>query len=236
MEQLANVTLGILCGGRSQRFGTDKGLFRPDGSPSLIVSAIERLAAGFSETVVIVHDEAQRELYESELAEHLPLDALGHVRIVADRDYYQDPVRAALTGIAAGLQAIDTPYLLATAVDQTRMEHPDLAILCSNITALLSLPHHPAVAYLDPYHGSIMPLPALWPRRGLPKVQALIREGIYELRATLESMSVIQFDPGRAFDRIKSNANRKMDVTVASNSDTSALDQLREVLWPISRT
>jgi molybdopterin-guanine dinucleotide biosynthesis protein A len=235
MEQLANVTLGILCGGRSQRFGSDKGLYRPDTASSLVVSAIERLAPGFSETIVIVHDEAQRELYEAELAEHLPIDALGHVRVVADRDYYQDPVRAALTGIAVGLQAIDTPYLLATAVDQIRIEHTDVAILCSNITALLSLPHHPAVAYLDPYQGGIMPLPSLWPRRGLPKVQALIREGIYELRATLENMSVIQFDPGRAFERIKSNANRKADLTPASTS-RSAMDELREALWPISRT
>lgn len=94
-----DVTLAVLAGGRSERFGSDKALARLRGT-ALLVRVAGGLGRAFGETIVVA-DSADR------------YRGLPGVRVVADRM----PGRGPLGGIHAALEEASRDRVIVTAVD-----------------------------------------------------------------------------------------------------------------------
>jgi len=122
------LTVAILAGGTSGRFGSEKALAKFRDCP-LVIHMIEVAKHLSSETLVVVSSEIQRE-------------AIGAVitgeKIVVDPE---DSVRCALTGAVTAFEYTDTEYVMLLPVD----------------TPLASIPLLRSVADLGPGYGAVVP-------------------------------------------------------------------------------
>lgn len=229
MPNLNQVSLAILCGGRSQRFGTDKGLYAATDHEPLVVRAINSLGVNFSEINVIVRDDDQKQIYRRTLSEHVCFNGKEGVQVLADEDEQDQPPRAAISGIVTALKVSRAPYALTVAVDQFRIRAQDLDILCTSLETFSRLRSKPAVAYTNKLQGDVLPLPSLWPKDSLSRIEQCMERNILSIKAIMNHIPVIQFDPGRNYPFLIANANFQTDLNI-----TSSATKRKEKPWPIS--
>ena len=229
MPKSNQVSLAILCGGQSQRFGTDKGLYAAADHEPLVVRAINSLSGNFSEINVIVRDNNQKRNYQRTLSKHGCFNGKESVQVLADEDEQEKPARAAISGIVTALKVSRAPYALTVAVDQFRIRAQDLDILCTSLETFSRLRSKPAVAYTNKLQGDVLPLPSLWPKDSLSNIEQCMGRNILGIKAIMNHIPVIQFDPGRNYPFLIANANFQKDLNINSSEAKH-----KEKPWPIS--
>ena len=122
------LTVAILAGGVSGRFGSEKALTKFRGRP-LVTHMIEIAKHLSSETLVVVSNEMQKEIIGSVV--------IGE-NIVVDPE---DSVRCALTGAVTAFEYTTTEYVMLLPVD----------------TPLASIPLLRSIADLGPGYGAVVP-------------------------------------------------------------------------------
>ena len=180
------VTVCLLAGGRSRRFGSDKALFPVEG-----VALIERLYAELrkigTEVWISVRDSTQYyELHPPAI--HVP-DTL--------------PGAGPLAGIAACMERMQTEWLLVVACDMPRITEEAVQILVQ-----ARAPDVDAVVAQTP-DGRWHPLFALYHRRIRVEVEAYLASGERSLHGLLRRLRKVQWvvlDPEYLF-----NMNRPTD-------------------------
>lgn len=181
-----NVAAVLLAGGRSERFGSPKGLAELDGRP--MVQWVSQLAAAVAvETILVLEpdaDEAEWRRAVGQPAAMVPGKRPTSLRVVKDPTPYAGPV----AGVRASLEVIDTPFVLLLAVDMPLLR-PDLLL-----GLMERLVGHDAVAYH--LEGWWRPFPALWKRDALEMaVKRADHQGISSLHGLLDLVDARPLGP-----------------------------------------
>ena len=164
-----DLTVVVLAGGRSTRFGSDKALATRKGLTML--DAVVRVARAVSDEILIsVRGPEQRY-------------PMAGVRRVVDAYEACGP----LAGIHAGLAAMKTSWLLAIACDMPLLT-PDILLSLSKGRA----PGHYAVVARTP-DGRRHPLCACYHTAALPTVEAHLESGTLTLRTLLDSLGRVRY-------------------------------------------
>ncbi len=170
----------ILAGGQSRRLGMDKSLLELNGQ-SLLARTVQKLAV-LSDDVVVVTN--RKEDYA-----HLALK----VRFVPD----EQPGAGALMGVYSGLKAARHDWALAVACDMPFLNVPLLRYM---------LPRRASHDVVVPRLGDFLePLHAIYSKRCLPFMEALLAEGRKQIIAFfgdvkvsyVEADEIARFDPLR---------------------------------------
>jgi cyclic pyranopterin phosphate synthase len=201
-------TLALLCGGRSVRLGTDKGLFQPLGDEPLVARAVRLLGDDFAEILVVVRDAAQAAGYERALAAHVPDAARGKVRIVHDSMRLDVQPQAALAGIATALMTAAEAQVVVVPIDQVGVRRLHLRRLITAAPPGSALSYDTAATS----SGDRRPFPSLWPRAASTRVDALIADGALSIKRVLDALGAGTLTE-RDFDaELDVNANTRADL------------------------
>lgn len=192
----AEVTLAILAGGRSSRFGTDKGLWRPLGDESLVVRSLRLLGQNFDEILIIVKDSEQASLYRQELDLNLNDPEIApRIKIISD----QGPTNAALTGIHAALRQSSKSFVAIVPVDQVGIRRRHLEqLVYSQVQASAFTP----IAFTND-----APFPSLWPKSTASHIETLIQSGAFSVQGALRSLNATEITPNGNPNVLETNIN-----------------------------
>ena len=183
MPTPTEVTGLILAGGGSRRFGRDKALAERDGVP-FVASVFGALSAHAASVLVSTGPTPRA----------YPVDA----RIVLD----PVPDGGPLAGLAAGLAACETPWMLAAAIDLPLLTADALRPL------LKAVPEAVDVAVALDADGRRQPTVALWRvATGAPVVAEHLSAGRLALHALLDRLTVREVPVGGL-----RNVNRPSDL------------------------
>ncbi|TMF35196.1 MAG: molybdenum cofactor guanylyltransferase [Chloroflexi bacterium] len=165
---LPGVTGIVLAGGRSSRFGSDK-LRAEISGKSLLEHAVESVAEGATEVIVVCAPDDDRPLPEARIP----------VRRVVDPAAFGGP----LVGLRSGLEAAAEPIVIVVGGDMPSVRPSVLAAL---IRALLAAPDQVNAAVLAS-RGTLVPLPAaLRTGAATDRVRRLVDDGERRLRSVFE--------------------------------------------------
>ena len=165
---LPGVTGIVLAGGRSSRFGSDK-LRAEISGKSLLEHAVESVAKGATEVIVVCAPDDDRPLPEARIP----------VRRVVDPAAFGGP----LVGLRSGLEAAAEPIVIVVGGDMPSVRPSVLAAL---IRALLAAPDQVNAAVLAS-RGTLVPLPAaLRTGAATDRVRRLVDDGERRLRSVFE--------------------------------------------------
>lgn len=188
----------ILCGGRGERMGEDKGLLIVDSKP-LILHVLEEADKVASDIILVLRDKLQMECY-------LPVLELfsGYLRIVFDEEPDQGP----LMGIYTGLQEIRSDKALILPCDSPY-------ISTDFLETMYQVSEDSYQAYVPRWaDGRCEPLHAIYNKNILSKAEKLLSQDVKDVKSLLKVINVkyipIDFldSSGRSF----LNFNRPEDV------------------------
>ena len=191
---LFDVTGGILAGGHSSRFGSNKALFSPDGET--LISQAARLLRPLCRQVLVSASHANAEAYTFlglDIVEDLHSDCgpLGGLEAMLDRCTF--PWLLVLT--------CDMPYVNSVAL-QTMISHAQLSDALDDC-----LPR--AFAWQRESDGSISPFPLLIKRSVLPQLREQMQDEHYGVKAFLRTVDTYYIKTDSA--QLLSNINRPED-------------------------
>lgn len=195
-SHLKESTLAILVGGRSQRLGSEKGLYNPLGDETLIEHKIRTLGTGFKNVLVITRDHEQLALYKTAL-EHRP----NNIEIVSDEDHQSNPPNAALTGVLTALINSQTEHNVIVPVDQ-------LGLKLSHIERLGGA----FQAYCDE-EGNIIPFPLVL-NKSVHKQQlaARVAGGALSIKGLVDSLGLKLMPAESLAKELSTNGNTKEQI------------------------
>lgn len=191
---LFDVTGGILAGGHSSRFGSNKALFSPDGET--LISQAARLLRPLCRQVLVSASHTNAAAYTFlglDIVEDLHSDCgpLGGLEAMLDRCTF--PWLLVLT--------CDMPYVNSVAL-QTMISHAQLSDALDD-----SLPR--AFAWQRESDGSISPFPLLIKRSVLPQLREQMQDEHYGVKAFLRTVDTYYIKTDSA--QLLSNINRPED-------------------------
>ncbi len=171
---MEKITVAILAGGTSKRFGSEKSLAKFHGKP-LVVHMVDIARKLSSEVIIVVSDEIQEDNIKS---------LVPDVRVVIDPP---DEVKCALTGALTAFEYALTSYVLLLPVDAPLSDTELLRML------IRMSPEHGAVVpswptgYIEPLHSVYLAEHAYF--HGLKVVQ----EGHHKMRNLLDKLQRVLF-------------------------------------------
>ncbi|MFQ5831130.1 MAG: molybdenum cofactor guanylyltransferase [Candidatus Thorarchaeota archaeon] len=169
-----DLTVGILAGGESSRFRSEKSLADFRGKP--LVSRMIEIAKQLSDNVLVV--------VSSEEGNKAVKDIIGETMVVVDPD---ESIRCALTGALTAFEHTDTSYTLLLPVD-TPLANVQLLRTLYDLRA-----GHGAVVPSWP-SGYIEPLHAVYlAEHAYSKGMRVSSEGKYRMRNLLDSLSNVMY-------------------------------------------
>lgn len=169
----AEVTAIVLCGGRSTRFGSDKGLAFWRGR-RLVDHVLAGLPAERAGTILALRRDQERDPWP---AASLARDAAG------------DP-EGPLRGVIGGLEACPTEWAWIVACDQPRIQASLLRTLCSAAA--------PTTSILVPvWQGRLQPLTGLYRTTAAPMLKQAREAGRWSLIGALEMVGFQRFPEER---------------------------------------
>lgn len=189
----ATTSLAVLCGGRSRRLGTDKGLYEPLGDEPLFARAVRLLGDDFGEILIVTRDEAQAQVYEDAVARHLSEPERAKVRVVADASTgYCVLPEAAIAGVHTAVATAAFERVVVLPVDQ-------VGVRPLHLRRLVREAADQAAAFEDD-EGGILPFPSLWPKASRERLAALMEAGAFSVRGALAEAACakVQADDWRA--------------------------------------
>lgn len=166
-NRLHSYSLALLCGGRSQRLGSDKGLYKPTGDETLARRAMRLFSPHFHSVHLIVRDEDQAALYREELHP----DTWPNVKIVTDQSSGVYAEQCALSGVYTALRFCDREKLIVLPIDQT-------GVSVSHFLRLVRASEGERSAHFSLEDGPL-PFPAIFSRIQTDAVRAAVEAGQY---------------------------------------------------------
>ena len=192
---LFDVTGGILAGGHSSRFGSNKALFSPDGET--LISRAARLLRPLCRQVLVSASHANAGVYA-----FLDLD------IVEDLHSDCGP----LGGLEAMLSRCTTPWLLVLTCDMPYVNSEALQTMISHARAFdgsESTTRPRALAWQRVSDGSISPFPLLIKRSVLPQLCEQMHQEHFGVKAFLRTVDTYYIKTDSA--QLLRNVNRPED-------------------------
>lgn len=207
-------TLAILCGGKSSRLGTDKGLYSPPGEDSLIVRALRLLGGQASEVLIVCHDPTQQSQYEAELSSCDFTARLPALKIVSDQSAMDLGMpRSALNGIATALGHAKYERVLVVAVDQLGVRKRHLLRL---VQVAGPMAEKSVVTFSDA-SGDPLPFPSIWSISALPSILSRLALGAFSVRSAIRESAhlLLSCEPETVSlrDSLLVNANTLSDMS-----------------------
>ncbi len=200
-----DVTLAVLCGGRSARLGSDKGLYQPLGDEPLVSRAVRLNGPLFKKVLVVVRDHAQAAAYREVLETTLEDFELSTVKVVSDQDVMASAGRvlphATIAGLQTALHFSETDRLVVLPVDQVGVRPVHLGRLLEAR----------ACAYADA-DGQPLPYPSVWPKASLEHLAALVEAGSYGVRSALLALDAKLVPAGEFTEELAFNGNTKEEL------------------------
>ncbi len=191
---LLDVTGGILAGGHSSRFGSNKALFSPDGET--LISRAARLLRPLCRQVLVSASHANAEAYT-----FLGLDIV--------EDLHRDC--GPLGGLEAMLNRCMTPWLLVLTCDMPYVNSEALQTMIgqARLSDALddSLPR--AFAWQRESDGSISPFPLLIKRSVLPQLREQMHHEHFGVKAFLRTVDTYYIKTDS--EELLRNVNRPED-------------------------
>lgn len=202
--------VAILCGGESQRFGTDKGLFCPRAkNESIVGKAIRRFLPVTKHVWIIVKDDKQRQTYQDALARELLWDE-NKISVITDCDALPEYLcqRSALTGIATALSVVPSNSMVAIIpVDQVGIRPLHLSKLLRDAGDVTSSTR-PVCFQLS--SNRIEPFPSIWPQGSKAHILSRIASGENSVIQALLSADAITVPCGSHEIDIRTNVNDRI--------------------------
>lgn len=204
VKKIRNVTVAIIAGGKSQRFGEPKALAK-FGQQTLMDFSLQ-LARRLSRRIFVVSGNNEY---------HLPVG----IKVYSDLL----PERGPLGGIHTALFYSATPYLATLPCDMPLLSVRVYQILHQHLKA-----GRPVVAVSE---KGWEPLVAIWPREALPIVEAYLMSEQLSLRNVLQALEVVEvsmprhltpYDPDIFFNiNTKNDLNKLKHLTEKRNAYAS---------------
>lgn len=203
--QQHDASLAILCGGRSARLGTDKGLYSPLGDEPLVARAVRLFSPYAKEILIVVRDDSQAQMYSEALKQSLAPHERQNLRVVPD--HVAGP-QAALSGIASALAAATYETVVAIPVDQVGVRPLHLGHLL-----LRPAPEDVArpAAFTDA-GGEWMPFPSRWRRAHLGRLDALAEAGSLRVKSALAELHATPIPADEFAEELSFNGNTKEEL------------------------
>lgn len=203
-----NATLAILCGGRSQRLGTDKGLFKPLGDESLFARSVRLLGDDFAAVLLVTRDEAQATLYREAMRRELTEAEQAKVEIVADAaaGYCVLP-EAAIAGVHTALWSSTTELVTVMPVDQIGVRPLHLRKLLGE--AGRSDARAVAFAADD---QEILPFPSVWRKGARERVAARMEASAFSVKGALTEVSAHTIPAATYAQELELNGNTATEL------------------------
>ncbi|NYB52431.1 MAG: molybdenum cofactor guanylyltransferase [Methanobacteriaceae archaeon] len=179
----------ILCGGRSQRMGTDKGLISLDSKPLIIhiMQTLERLA---DEIILVFRDEKQLSLYEKHInhfKKHLKEDGLL-IKMITDQEMDKGP----LMGLFTGLTHVESYGALVLPCDSPFISS-DFVKMIFKCVEDDKTNEYSAIVPQWP-DGSVEPLHAYYHKKCLPLIKNRLKEGFNDVKSLYKVVKVNYVD------------------------------------------
>lgn len=195
-------TLAILCGGRSTRLGTDKGLYQPLGDEPLFARAVRLLGDAYAEILLVTRDEAQTKLYQDAVSRELTDLERSKVRVVADSTTgYCVLPEAAIAGVHSAVVLAEHARVVVIPVDQIGVRSLHLRSL-----GKAAVTDHLAYAFSGS-DGEALPFPSLWRREASPRLAALLEAGSFSVRGALSDLGALKVDARDWHEELDLNGN-----------------------------
>jgi len=199
----------ILCGGRSQRMGQDKGLMTLDGDPLIIRSLkiVEKLS---DEIILVLRDKKQLELYQKCVNDFKSKidNPNPNIKLVMDIEIDQGPLLGLYTGLSqiksegALVLPCDSPFISPYFVNKM------FELKEANKTCVL-VPMWP--------DGSTEPLHSYYCKGSIPVIQKQLENGYRHVKSLLDKTDVAFIDVGMLDPEKRSfiNLNRPEDISTS---------------------
>lgn len=201
------VSLAILCGGRSSRLGTDKGLYKPLGDESLVCRAIRLLGSAFGEILVIVHDPEQLDLYRRELTQNNDHDP--KIRLVHDQMVAGQWQQSALSGVYSALHFATYSHVVVMPVDQIGVRSFHLKKLLNDFHGSETVPR----AFVSSkQNDQLLPFPSLWPTSMKVRLEAALQAGSLGVMRNLWEAKVVPMAVGVYENELMVNGNTQSEL------------------------
>jgi Molybdopterin-guanine dinucleotide biosynthesis protein A len=196
----------ILCGGRSQRMGQDKGLMTLEGDPLIIRSLkiVEKLS---DEIILVLRDRKQLGLYQKCVNDFKSRidNPNPNIKLVMDIEIDQGPLLGLYTGLSqiksegALVLPCDSPFISPYFVNKM------FELKEANKTCVL-VPMWP--------DGSTEPLHSYYCKESIHVIQKLLEDGYRHVKSLMDKIDVAFIDVGMLDPEKRSfiNLNRPEDV------------------------
>lgn len=202
-------TLAILSGGRSQRLGTDKGLYRPLGDESLFARGVRLLGDGFAEILLVTRDEAQATIYRDAVERELTEDEQRRVRIVTDASAgYSVLPEAAIAGVHTAIWSAKTEHVTILPVDQIGVRTLHLKKLSRAFADSDAL----AVAF-GGEDTEPLPFPSIWKKTARERLAARMEAGSFSVKGALSDIGAKTVEVGEYAEELERNGNTAAELT-----------------------
>jgi cyclic pyranopterin phosphate synthase len=207
MTSTSRISLAVLCGGRSARLGSDKGLHQPLGDEALVARAVRLWGELAQDVMIVVRDEDQANLYKSRLERLLTDPEFASVRIVTDE---ASDTHAALNGVATALRSARHEAVLTIPVDQLGVRTLHLR----KLTGALAASAQPVAATsFRSEAGDVLPFPSLWTKElAKERVESLIAAGSFSVKAALAESRTLFVDAGEYAEELAFNGNTADEI------------------------
>lgn len=166
----------ILAGGKSKRFGNEKGLISLNGKP-IILHVLERIEDIVNEIVIVVSSTEQKQRFAK------ILESKAEIKVVVDKYDFNSPLVGALTGFEAItsknslLLPCDTPFI-------SKQVASFLLDVCRNKAAVI--PRWP--------DGKIEPLQASYnTEMAIKAAEEALNEGKFDMRSMISKLHGVRY-------------------------------------------
>jgi len=196
----------ILCGGRSQRMGQDKGLMILEDKPVLI-HLIETLDNLVDEIILVLRDKKQARSYQNLINnyQNLQKDHYPQIQLVTDLEKDQGPLLGLLTGLShikaegALVLPCDSPFVSGYFIKKTFQ-------IIEEEKVMAMVPQWP--------DGSLEPLHGYYHKKCIPIIEDVLNRGLRDVKSLfnyidVEYIAVDILDPEKTSFR---NLNRPQDL------------------------
>lgn len=205
------MTVALLAGGRSTRFGGDKRFAAIHGRP-LLQHMIEKLETPAGPIVLSVKDSTQWK----KIVRRIPMAAEANLRVVFDPPKVDGPI----AGLLAILRAIETPSVVVAAVDLPRLDMEWMSALNGH--------HNPSHFDLVVTRSSrgIEPLVASYGKGCLPVMERFALKGGRSVERFIDSLDahrVLGVDLPTELEPTVLNVNTKEDLAQVSEPTPTSI-------------
>lgn len=207
-------TLAVLCGGRSTRLGSDKGLYQPLGDEPLFARAVRLWGPLHSEVLLVVRDATQAKLYRAAVETHLTSDEVTKVRIVTDEDTGVCVLpTAAIAGVHTALATAKHEDVTVVPVDQIgiRPLHLQKLFARAATTEASQGRRAPLVCFVAE-DDRALPFPSLWQKALRPRLLARLEDASFGVRHALRDLDAATVPAGDFAEELSFNGNTAEEI------------------------